>query len=103
MMRVYMFLGALAVIGTALGGAYLKGHSDGTRAAEARAAEAVRELNEELRQAELEAQRREQQRLAELAELEGQVEELRRLADEDPDADRPAVGVGSVRRINSID
>ncbi len=103
MIRVYILLAALAVFGTALGGAYLKGRADGRSVAEQAAQEEVRRLNEEVRQAEEEARERERLRLAELAELEESIEQLRREADADPDATRPAIGTGSVRRINSID
>lgn len=103
MMRIYVLLGALAVIGTLTGGAYIKGRTDGRVAEAIRQGEVVRELNETIRQAELAAQEREQERLRQVAALEASVEELRRQADEDPNADRPAVGVDSVRRINSVD
>ena len=85
MTRIYVLLALVAVLGTSHGGAYLKGRFDGKSVAE----EAARE--------------REQQRLAEVEELERSIEQLRRDADADPDAERPAVGVDSVRRINSID
>lgn len=103
MIRVYILLAALAVFGASLGGAYLKGRADGRAVAEAAAQEEVRELNEQLRLAEEAAREREQQRLAELEALEQSIEQLRREADADPDAARPAIGTGSVRRINSID
>lgn len=102
MIRVYVFLAVLAVLGASLGGAYLKGRADGRAVAEAAAQEEVRELNEQLRLAEEAARAREQQRLAELEALEQSIEQLRREADEDPDAARPAIGTGSVRRINSV-
>lgn len=103
MTRIYVLLVLVAVLGTSHGGAYLKGRFDGKSVAEEAAREEVIELNEELRVAEEAAREREQQRLAEVEELERSIEQLRRDADADPDAERPAVGVDSVRRINSID
>lgn len=102
MSRIYVLLGALAVIGTITAGAYMKGRGDGRAAEAARNAEIIRELNEDLRQAELEAQEREQERLREVAELEASITELRRQADADPDAGRRAINADSVRRIGSI-
>ena len=102
MTRIYVLLGALAVIGTLVGAAYIKGRSDGRWAERIVQLEAIEELNEQLASkdrelAELEAARLEQMRL-----LEERVEELQEEAREDPNADRPAIGVGSVQRLNSI-
>lgn len=102
MMKIYIFLGVLGVLGTALGASYLKGRSDGRTVEALRQSVIVKELNETIRQADLIAQRREQERLQEVAALEASIEDLRRQADEDPDADRPAIGTNSVRRINSV-
>ncbi len=102
MSRLYLALALLAVFGTATGAAYIKGRSDG-RAVEAEAAaEEVQSLNEVIRLAGEAARSREAARLAEMERLEATVEQLRGEADEDPDADRPAVGPDSVRRINSV-
>jgi len=102
MSRLYLILGALAVIGTITGAAYLKGRSDGRWAERIVQLEAIQELNDQLAAkdqelADLEAARLEQMRL-----LEERVEELTEEANADPDADRPATGVGSVQRLNSI-
>lgn len=102
MSRLYMLLGALAVIGTITGAAYLKGRSDGRWAERIVQLEAIQELNDALAEkdqelADLEAARLEQMRL-----LEERVEELTEEALADTNADRPAIGVGSVQRLNSI-
>lgn len=102
MSRLYVILGALAVLGTITSGAYMKGRFDGKSAEASRNAEIVRELNEEIRQAELAAQEREQERLREVAEIQESIETLRRQADADPDADRRALNTGSVQRIGSV-
>jgi len=102
MSRLYLALALLAVFGTATGAAYLKGRSVG-RAVDAEAAAGeVQRLNEVIRLAGEAARSREAARLAEMERLEATVEQLRGEADEDPDADRPAVGPDSVRRINSV-
>jgi len=64
--------------------------------------EAINDLNADLRQAQAELAALEAQRLAEMEQLNLEVDELRRLANEDPDADRPALGVGSVQRLNTL-
>ncbi len=102
MNRIYVLLGALAVIGTITGAAYLKGRSDGRWAERIVQLEAINDLNEQLAAkdqelADLEAARLEQMRL-----LEERVEELTEEARADANADRPALGVGSVHRLNSI-
>lgn len=102
MIRVYIFLAVLAALGASLGGAYIKGRADGRAVAEAAAQEQVRELNDQIRQVEENARQRELQRLAEMEQLEQSIIQLRRDADADPDAARPAIGTGSVRRINSV-
>lgn len=102
MSRIYLLLGALAVIGTLLGATYLKGRSDGRWAERAAQLEIIEELNQQLdaRGAELAAL--EAVRLEQMRELEDRVEELRRQADEDPNADRPAFGADSMRRLNAV-
>jgi uncharacterized coiled-coil protein SlyX len=102
MNRIYILLAALAVIGTITGAAYLKGRADGRAVELAERQEAIDELNRELREKQTELDELEQQRLAEMEALNEEVDELRRLANEDPDADRPAIGTGSVQRLNSI-
>lgn len=102
MNRIYVLLAALAVIGTITGSAYLKGRADGRSAEVAAQQEAIDALNEELRAKQEELVALEAQRLEEMEALNGQVEELRRQADEDPDADRPAIGTGSVQRLNAL-
>lgn len=95
-------LAALAVIGTLTGGAYLKGRADGKSVERAAQQEAIDKLNAELRRRQAELDKLESQRLAEMEALNEEVEELRRQAHEDPDADRPALGTGSVQRLNSV-
>lgn len=102
MNRIYVLLAALAVIGTITGGAYLKGRADGRSVERAAQQEATDELNEELREVQQELAALEAQRLQEMEALTAEVEELRRMANEDPDADRPAIGTGSVQRLNSL-
>lgn len=100
--RIYVLLGALAVVGTLTGAAYLKGRSDGVTAESLRNAEAVAELNQELADKDRELAALEAARLERERELEARVEELTEAANADPDADRPAIGVGSVQRLNAI-
>lgn len=102
MNRIYILLAALAVIGTITGSAYLKGRADGRAVEVAAQQEATDELNEELREVQAELAALEAQRLEEMEALNAEVDELRRLANEDPDADRPAIGTGSVQRLNSF-
>jgi len=97
-----MFLGALAVIGTLLGGAYLKGRSDGRWAERIVQLEVIEELNQQLDDKDAELADLERQRLEQMRELEDRVEELRRQADEDPNANRPALGADSMRRLNAV-
>jgi phage terminase Nu1 subunit (DNA packaging protein) len=102
MARVYVLLGVLAVIGTMVTSAYIKGRWDGVAAEAARSAKAVQELNDRLRTTEEQARQRELKRLRELAELETTIDQLRRSANADPNASRPAIGLNSVQRLNSI-
>ncbi len=102
MNRIYVLLAALAVIGTITGSAYLKGRADGKSVERAAQQEATDELNRELREVQEELAALEAQRLAEVEELNQEVDELRRQAHEDPDADRPAIGTGSVQRLNAL-
>ncbi|QDP53527.1 MAG: hypothetical protein GOVbin4933_73 [Prokaryotic dsDNA virus sp.] len=102
MNRIYILLAALAVIGTLIGSAYLKGRADGRSVEAAAQQEATDELNQELREVQEELATLEATRLEEMEALNAEVDELRRLANEDPDADRPAIGTGSVRRLNSL-
>lgn len=103
MARIYVLLGALAVIGTLTGSAYIKGRWDGAAAEVARALAEIQDLNRQLQEADRAAQEREQVRLGEIERLGATIEQLRREADEDPDADNRAIGPGSVRRINSVE
>ena len=102
MNRIYILLAALAIIGTITGGAYLKGRADGKSVERAAQQEAIDDLNADLQEAQAELATLETQRLAEMEELNLEVDELRRLANEDPDADRPALGTGSVQRLDSL-
>lgn len=102
MTKVYLFLAALAIIGTLLGGAYLKGRADGRAVEKAIQIEEIEKLNDALDKKQAELAALEAARLEQMRELEDRVEELRSQANEDPDADRPAIGVDSVRRLNSI-
>lgn len=102
MNRIYTLLAALAVIGTLTGSAYLKGRTDGKSAEHAAQQEATNALNTHLREAQAELIALEAQRLADMERLNQEVDNLRRLANEDPDANRPAIGIGSVRRLNSV-
>lgn len=102
MNRIYVLLAALAMIGTITGAAYLKGRADGKAVERAAQLEVIQELNDALEQKESELAALEAQRLEEMQALEEEVDELRRLGYEDPNATRPAVGLDSVRRLNSI-
>lgn len=102
MSRIYILLAALAVIGTLTGAAYLKGRFDGVTAESLRNAAAVAELNKQLAAKDRELADLETARLEQMRLLEERVEELTEEANADPDADRPAIGVGSVQRLNSI-
>lgn len=102
MIKIYMFLGALAIIGTLLGGAYLKGRTDGRDAERTVQLERIEELNDLLDANNAELADLEQQRLEQMRELENRIEELRGQADEDPNADRPAFGADSMRRLNTV-
>lgn len=102
MSRIYILLAALAVTGTITSSAYLKGRADGRSAEVAAQRDAVAELNRELREKQKQLTALEAQRLKEMEALSGQVEELRRQADEDPDANRPAISTGSVQRLNAL-
>jgi hypothetical protein len=72
------------------------------------AAIAEADANEQRRQtiANNAAKAREERALAEIAAKESEIEELRkelrREAQQDPDADRPSLGSGSVQRINKV-
>lgn len=102
MSRLYMLLGALAVIGTITGAAYLKGRSDGRWAERIVQLEAIQELNEQLDAKTEELAALEAARLEQMRELEDRVAELTEEANADPDADRPAIGIGSVQRLNTL-
>lgn len=102
MSRAYAYIAVLAIVGSALGAAYLKGRSDGRSVERAIQLERITELNDALDAKEEELAALEAERLEEMRALEEEVEELRRLANEDPDASRPAIGTDSVRRLNSV-
>lgn len=102
MSRFYILLAVLAVIGTMTGGAYLKGRADGRSAEREAQQDATDLLNAALREAQRQLDALEAERLAEMEELQATVDELRRQANEDPNADRPAIGTGSVQRLNSV-
>lgn len=102
MSRLYMILGVLAVIGTLTGAAYLKGRADGRWAERVVQLKAIQNLNKQLDAKAIELKNLEAARLKQMRVLENRVEELGRLADEDPHADRPAIGVGSVQRLNTL-
>lgn len=102
MIRPYLWLGTFAVAVTLLGALYYKGRVDGVSAESLRNAEAVQELNEQLKQKGKELAALETARLERERELESRVEELMEEANADANADRTAIGVGSVRRLNSI-
>jgi uncharacterized coiled-coil protein SlyX len=100
--RIYILLGALAVVGTLLGAAYLKGRSDGRSAERVIQLKAIEELNEQLNEKDAELAALEAERLRQMRKLEDRVEELRRQAYEDPNANRPAFGADSMRRLNTV-
>lgn len=102
MTKAYMLLGVLAIIGTLTGSAYLIGRSDGRQAERDVQLERIGELNDLLDAKNDELAELEQQRLEQMRELEDRVEELRRQADEDPNANRPALGADSMRRLNAV-
>lgn len=102
MNRIYVLLAALAIIGTIIGSAYLKGRADGKSVERAAQQEVSNELNANLRKAQAALATLEAQRLAEMEQLNLEADKLRRLANENPDADRPALGAGSVQRLNSL-
>lgn len=100
--KIYLILAALAVVGTLSGASYLKGRSDGTTAESLRNAAAVEDLNEQLADKGRELAALETARLEQMRELEARVEELTEEANADVNANRPAIGVGSVQRLNAI-
>lgn len=102
MSRIYLILGALAVVGTITGAAYFKGRTDGTVAEALRNAAAVEELNDQLAEKDRELAALEAARLEQMRLLEERVEELTEEANADVNATRPAIGVGSVQRLNAI-
>lgn len=93
---------SLLVLLGATSGAYLKGRSDGKAVQAAAVATQVRELNELLDAKQIELDKLETDRLAQEQLLGEQIDELEKQAREDADADRPALGIDSVCRINSI-
>lgn len=103
MNKLYVILAILALTGSLTGGAYLKGRSDGGWAQKTRQLEKVRDLNERLDRKDRLIRSMETQRLVDMRQLEDRVEELREQANEDPNADTPAIGIDSVRRLNSVD
>lgn len=100
--KIYTLLAALAIMGTLIGAAYLKGRMDGTVAEALRNAAAVEELNQQLADKDQELTNLELARLEQMRLLEERVEGLTEEAREDVNATRPAIGVGSVYRLNSI-
>lgn len=93
-MKIWPALALLAAVGS---GGFWAGHriADGKHAAELlRQEEAQRVLVEQ-------AHRKEQQRLAAMRERDALARRLEEAAYADPDADRPALSAGSVRRLNS--
>lgn len=102
MSRIYVLLGALAVIGTLTGAAYLKGRSDGQWAERIVQLKAIEDLNLQLDAKTQELADLEAVRLEQMRELEDRVAELTEIAREDPHADRPSLSVDGVRRLNSL-
>lgn len=102
MSRSYVLIAALVMISTIAGGAYFKGRTDGVNAEAARNLLKVQELNKQLADLDRQLAELETERLEREAELQRRVEELTEEANADPDATRPAIGAGSVRRLNSI-
>lgn len=102
MARLYVYLAVLAIIGTLTGSAYLKGRTDGRWLERMVQVREVQKLNDALDKKDRELSRLEQDRLFRIRELEILTEELRRQADEDPNADRPAFGADSMRRLNAV-
>lgn len=84
------------------GTAYLKGRFDGASAEISKQAKAIRNLNNQIRLAEENAKERELERLVQINILEDSIENLKAEANEDPNAGNRAIGVSSVRRLNSI-
>jgi uncharacterized protein YlxW (UPF0749 family) len=102
MNNLYMGLILVAVTGTVLTTSYFKGRSDGAHAEKLRQIEAVQELNDRLRDRERELAELEAIRIEEARQLQNRIDNLMEEAREDPNADRPSIGVGSVLRLNSV-
>lgn len=100
--KAYMIMGALAIMGTMTMGAYIKGRIDGKWSERVAHIRAVNELNQRLAQSQEQISHLEVKRLNEVRERERQAIELNEAANEDPNANRSAISVDSVRRLNTL-
>lgn len=101
MNRFYLLLVTLAFAAAVTSGAYLRGRHDGKLAERAIQSRAVKALNTRLREVQANLRVLEVQYLTEMDELNAEIAELGRLANEDPNADRFAIGADSVQRLNA--
>lgn len=102
MSRIYTILGALAVVGALTGASYMKGRYDGKLAQAIAVAEDTRELNTRIDDLQEKLKASEALRLQEVAELDVLVDQLEREANESVNANRPAIDIDGVRRLNRI-
>lgn len=98
MIRVYILIAAIA----ALGASHFWMYRQGVSVSEARNLEAVLELNQQIAEKEQQLEIEEQARLRQVRRLMDQVEELGDQANEDVTADRPAISIDGVRRLNTV-
>ncbi len=102
MIRIYITLAVIIGIAFALIGSYVKGHSAGREAEALKQSRMVRTLNETIKLNEREAKERELARLQKIEYLETTLENLEEKANEDANADRPAISPEGVNRINTV-
>lgn len=102
MSRIYILLGALAVIGTLTGSAYLMGRAEGAQNARNAQLEVIQKLNRQLKIKDEQLEEAEAERLDMVAELQARLNNLSEAAREDPNAARACLSPGSVRRHNAL-
>lgn len=96
------YLIGLGLVLSVVAGAYVTGRSHGFSAAETRHTAARLEMQERLHQAAQQLSMKERERLAALRQLDAIQRENQNDARQDPNADRPALGLDSVRRLNRL-
>lgn len=101
-MRIYIIIGCIVAALGMLTASYAKGRSDGKAYQEKIADDRVAALNLLLKEKDDILVEKEKQRLLESEKFKARLIELRTQANEDPFADRVALSVDSVRRINSV-